>query len=223
MTRIAVISDVHGDVHALQTALRWIDKLGCDQVLCAGDLVDYGLFPDETLDLLQKRAIPCIRGNHDRWAVHIGSSGRLTDRSGWSLLKRSLRFLASLPLSWEETIDGARLAMHHASPGSDMAGILPAETAGSELRRALDKAEADILIVGHTHVACRLPAPGGGIVVNPGSLLCNPAAEYGGEPSEQGAVPPNPAGGTFGVLELPSLTFTVYRVATGDQVLRGPE
>lgn len=218
MTRIAVISDVHADVHALQTALRWIDKMGCDRILCAGDLVDYGCFPDETLDLLQQRAIPCIRGNHDRWAVQVGSSGRVTDRSGWSLRKRSLRFLADLPPSWETTVEGVRVAMHHASPGSDMAGMLPGETTGSDLRRALDKAAADVLIVGHTHVACRLLVPDGGIVVNPGSLLCNPAAEYGGEPSDDGAVPPNPAGGTFGVLELPSLDFTVYQAATGRPV-----
>jgi predicted phosphodiesterase len=40
--RIAIISDVHGDLHALQDALRKIERLRCDEIVCAGDLVDFG-------------------------------------------------------------------------------------------------------------------------------------------------------------------------------------
>lgn len=46
---IAVISDVHADVHSLDAALQQIRDLGCDQIVCAGDLVDFGLFPEETI------------------------------------------------------------------------------------------------------------------------------------------------------------------------------
>jgi predicted phosphodiesterase len=66
MTRLAIVTDVHADVHALRDALAQIDKLGVDQILCCGDLVDYGLFPDETLTLVRERRIVTIRGNHDR-------------------------------------------------------------------------------------------------------------------------------------------------------------
>src|SRR5580658_692973 len=44
MSRLAIVSDVHADVHALRDALAQIERLGCDAVVCAGDLVDYGLF-----------------------------------------------------------------------------------------------------------------------------------------------------------------------------------
>ena len=67
--RLGVVSDVHGDVHALVDALRVIDAMGCDAIVCAGDCVDYGLFVEETLALLARRAIPTVRGNHDRWAL----------------------------------------------------------------------------------------------------------------------------------------------------------
>jgi predicted phosphodiesterase len=65
MTRLAVITDVHADVHALRDALVQIDDLNIDQVLCCGDLIDYGLFPEETLTLLEEREVVAIRGNHD--------------------------------------------------------------------------------------------------------------------------------------------------------------
>ena len=46
MALIAIISDVHADVHALQDAPALIDRLGCSRIVCAGDLVDYGLYAD---------------------------------------------------------------------------------------------------------------------------------------------------------------------------------
>ena len=52
MYRIAILSDVHADVHALTDALAAIDRMHCDAVVCAGDVVDFGLFPDETIALL---------------------------------------------------------------------------------------------------------------------------------------------------------------------------
>lgn len=56
--RIAFISDVHADLHALIDAIEQSTKLGCDQIVCAGDIVDGGLFPQETIDLLIENKIP---------------------------------------------------------------------------------------------------------------------------------------------------------------------
>jgi len=47
--RLAILSDVHADVHALTDALATIGRMGCDAIVCAGDVLDYGLFPDETI------------------------------------------------------------------------------------------------------------------------------------------------------------------------------
>ena len=224
MMRLAVLSDVHADAHALRDALAQIDRLGCYPIVCAGDLIDWGLFPEETISIMRERKIPCVRGNHDAWAVHEGH-----DMSGWDLTDRSIAFLESLPPSWSKIIDGVRVVVWHARPGSDMDGILP-DIPPADLRRIMKKAGADVLIVGHTHLRFRLEVPGGGIVVNPGALLRAPAhpmddAMLYDPVAGKFVQAPAPGGGTFGVLELPSRTFTVHRASDGEELPlddRGP-
>ena len=114
--RLGIVTDVHGDVHALADALAQIDRLGCDQIVCCGDVVDYGLFPDETIDLLAGRRIPTVRGNHDRWAIE-GSSAT---GGGWDLSKASRRFLASLPTEWR--IEHGGLSMNLETYQASIAG-----------------------------------------------------------------------------------------------------
>ena len=53
--KLAIISDLHADLHALRDALTHIDRLGCDAIVCAGDVVDIGVFPEETIALLVER------------------------------------------------------------------------------------------------------------------------------------------------------------------------
>ena len=70
MTKLAVISDVHADLHALRDALAQIDKLGIDLIVSCGDVIDYGLFPEETLTLLRERRVPCIKTRQPLTAGH---------------------------------------------------------------------------------------------------------------------------------------------------------
>ncbi|MBI2896497.1 MAG: metallophosphoesterase family protein, partial [Deltaproteobacteria bacterium] len=122
---------------------------------------------------------------------------------GWDLTSRAVRFLDDLPPSWSRTIEGIRVVVWHARPGSDMDGVYPDDAAPADLLRLLKAADADVLIIGHTHVPFRLGTRRG-LIVNPGSLLRDPA------------VPMDiPTGGTFGVLELPSLDFTVHTAVDG--------
>ncbi len=144
--KLAITTDVHADVHALRDALAQIERLGCDEIVCAGDLLDWGRFPERTIALLQERRIPTIRGNHDRWAVSEGH-----DTSGWDLTPRAFAFLEGLPASWTRTIDDVRVAVWHARVKSDMKGIYP-DAPATELASQLDRAEADVLVVGHTHL-----------------------------------------------------------------------
>lgn len=218
MKRLAIITDVHADVHALQDALVQIERLGCDEIVCAGDILDWGLFPEETIALLQERRIPTIQGNHDRWAVQEGR-----DTSGWDLTTAATAWLAKLPTSWVRTIQGVRVVAWHARPGSDIKGIYPDILDGGLASMLLDRAEADVLIVGHTHLPFARFV-GGRLICNPGALLRDPAHPMGGgmffdRASDKFFVPPPaPEGGTFGVLELPSLVFTVHRARDGAEV-----
>src|SRR5688500_12861761 len=61
----AVITDVHGNLPALEAALARIEELGIERVWCGGDLVGYGPHPNEVCELIQRRGIPTIYGNYD--------------------------------------------------------------------------------------------------------------------------------------------------------------
>ena len=63
--RVAVITDIHANLPALEAALARIDELGIERVYCGGDLVGYGPHPNEVCALIQERGIPTIYGNYD--------------------------------------------------------------------------------------------------------------------------------------------------------------
>jgi putative phosphoesterase len=207
VTKLAVITDVHADVHALRDALVQIDRLGVEQILCCGDLIDYGLFPEETLALLRERKVACIRGNHDRWAVRDGR-----DMGGWDLTATAITYLESLPTFWRALIDGVRVVLAHARPASDMNGIGD-DVPEHELEAILSDAAADVLIIGHTHVPFVRRVGGFKRVVNPGALLRDPA------PGVEVATP-----GTFAIVEVALGRVglvEIRRAATGDVVISG--
>ena len=198
MTRLAIITDVHADVHALRDALAQIDKLSVDLILCCGDLVDYGLFPEETLALLHERRVIAICGNHDRWAIKDGH-----DTSGWDLTAESISYLESLPTYWRRLIDGVRVVLAHGRPASDMQGIA-SDAPDAELKAILSDAAADVLIVGHTHVPFVRRLGDGRIVANPGALLRDPA------PGVEVTTP-----GTFAIVDVLTREITIRRARDG--------
>jgi len=73
MPLVALISDVHGNLPALEAVVKKIDTFKPDQWVCLGDVVGYGPFPSECIDLIRSRNIPTVMGNHD-----AGVSGNLT-------------------------------------------------------------------------------------------------------------------------------------------------
>ncbi len=209
--KLGIITDIHADLGALQAALQRMDDMGVDLILCAGDIVDGGAQPEQVIFLLRERLIPCISGNHDRWAVRRqkdGQPGHEGDAQKLMLKPETVDWLAKLPAKWSRTIEGVRVVVVHGSPRSDMDGMYPDAT-DADLESWLRQAEADVLIAGHTHVPLMLHAPGGKLVVNPGALW------RGAERSEAVMMLVDPSGGPskdaeraqggcFGVLELPS-------------------
>jgi putative phosphoesterase len=198
MTHLAFISDVHADVHALRDALRRIDELGIESVYCCGDLLDYGLFPEETLSLLRERDVQCVRGNHDRWALKPGG-----DADAWDLSDDAMAFLRSLPTERRLAVNGMRVLVTHARPGNDMQGIFK-DASAEELGTIISAAKADVLVVGHTHVPFIRRLDDGRIVMNPGALLRDPGP---------GCELPTP--GTFGEIDVLIRNFSIHQVARG--------
>ena len=102
-----------------------------------------------------ERNIPCVRGNHDRWALGQGradspcaTDGQELDATGWDLSGRALRYLASLPESLHFVEDGVRFHVCHGSPRSDMDGVCPDRPSTATLEESLDRGNhADIPII----------------------------------------------------------------------------
>lgn len=214
--RIAILSDIHGDTSALDDALSQIDRLGCDRIVCAGDLVDYGPFPNEVCEQLQVRNIPAIRGNHERWALEEGDT---TDGTA-TLRRATLDYLATLPTHLDLQADGLRVAIHHARPFDDMRGIDADEADAADVMGWLTEASADVLIVGHTHRSFCLQTAAG-LVVNPGALLRRAHEMFDDTwlydaASRSYGRGPALGGGVFGVLDLPT-TFDVVSARTGEK------
>jgi predicted phosphodiesterase len=67
--KFAIISDVHGNLAALESVLSYLESRNIDRIYCLGDVVGYGPHPAECLRLIRKRQIPCLRGNHEAYAL----------------------------------------------------------------------------------------------------------------------------------------------------------
>jgi predicted phosphodiesterase len=226
---VGVLADVHGDIFALDAALGRLYGMGCDPIFCAGDLIEMEPFGEEVIERLKsEKNVICIKGNHERWALERRRR-RKDARSffepcniadyvggGIDLSREAIAWLATLPGHWEGELEGIRVAMWHGRPGSDMEGI-EREKTGPELRhRLLEQAHAQILIVGHPHLEFELV-----VNVPPGKIL-NPGACCGKAYVYRQAgplmVPDEFRPATFGVLELPSMRFEVYRALDGERV-----
>ena len=69
MNKIAIISDIHGNLHALQAVLSRLSEFELSQIVCLGDVVGYGPFPERCLDLVVRHCSVIIQGNHDEAAI----------------------------------------------------------------------------------------------------------------------------------------------------------
>ncbi len=117
MERVALISDIHGNLTALNEVLREIAERGITRIICLGDLVGKGPRSDAVLDACRERCERVIRGN---WDDFIGND---TTRSSllWyqaQLGRERLDYLKALPLSIDITVSGRQIRLFHASQES---------------------------------------------------------------------------------------------------------
>ena len=169
--RVAIFSDVHGNLLALEAVLAEIGARGpFDQIINAGDLAFGGPRPREALDLLMQRSYPTIMGNTDVWLAGIEPSG--SDVVAWArrrLETRHEEFLGRLPRSNRITPPGGPpLVVVHATPTS-LSDVLDPQAAPGIVERMFAEAETKALVYGHIHRAY-VREVAGGLVVNSGSV-----------------------------------------------------
>jgi predicted phosphodiesterase len=151
--RIAVVSDIHGNLDALTQCLKDIDRSGVDRIVNLGDAIGYGPQPEEVFGLLEKKGIPNILGNHEMAAIDIDFRSDFSPQAIISL-ERTLAFLTSASLSYIaglpycRNMEGA-LMVHGCPPDSPT--IYLNHMSLSEIKATFASNNFDIAFAGHTH------------------------------------------------------------------------
>ncbi len=176
--RIGLVSDVHCNVPALTRALDLLED--CAEVLCAGDLVYQFRFSNEVLALLRDRDVRAIVGNHDK-SILVTPDHPL--RSSTTVDPGALSYLASLPGRLALELPRIKLAMFHGAPWDDDAEphayyVYPQHR--QDMARVAQEADADVIVLGHSHVPFAVEV-GGKLIVNPGA--CGEPCPGTGAPS----------------------------------------
>jgi predicted phosphodiesterase len=177
--RVAFISDIHGNLLALESVLRELERERFDRLVCLGD-VAVGPQPHETIVRLRELDCPVVMGNWDAWFLtgmprveendEVGR--RLVEIGAWwadDLTDEDRGFLASFETLLElQLSDGATMLCFHGSPRSYNDWIF-ATTPDDEVARMFEGRAATVLVGGHTHLQMvrRFESS---VIVNPGSV-----------------------------------------------------
>lgn len=178
--RLAVISDIHGNLLALEAVLADIATRGVDATINLGDCVTGPLWPRETFERLEALALPTVRGNHDR-AILDKPAGEMPPaglfaREALSHAQRAA--LHALPATLQFTPE---ILAVHGTPADDSTYLLEEMTDDGRLapiRRAVlrerlgDALHAPVVLCGHSHRQAVVVGPEGGLILNPGSVGC---------------------------------------------------
>jgi putative phosphoesterase len=182
MDRVAVITDIHANLPALEAVLEAIEWADVEAVYCGGDLVGYGPHPNEVCQLIEEGAIPTIYGNYDyaigRDLEDCGCAYRdQRDRElgqlsvEWTLAhtdRRSKDLMRGLPFDLRFELGGKRVRLVHGSPRK-VNEYLFADKPVSTFERIAAGADCDVLVFGHTHQPW-VREYGGVLFVNCGSV-----------------------------------------------------
>ncbi len=181
--RIAVFTDAHGNLPALEAALAAIERAGCDVIYHTGDAIGIGPYPAECLDrLLHTPRARCVMGNHDAWFARglpqpqppWMSDGEVAHQR-WvhAALDPALRpLVARWPYVIEEEWAGIRCAFLHyglEASGHDFAAVVPQPRAAT-LDPLFAPYRAALVFYGHDHTASDVQ--GQGRYISPSSLGC---------------------------------------------------
>jgi predicted phosphodiesterase len=151
--RIALISDVHGNLPAFQAALRAIDEEGVDGIWCLGDLVGYGAQPNECVELAAKTVDLCLIGNHDMVVIDQLDIDDFSANAAAAALwtKEELGSDARAYLEKLKPLDEEQaLGLYHASPRDPVWEYVLSAMAADD---CFDAMEPRVGAIGHSHVA----------------------------------------------------------------------
>lgn len=172
--KILIISDIHGNIAALNAI-----RENADMVFCLGDMVNYGPYPGECIKKIRGMTDKIVRGNHDHAIgnnLGCGCSEKYSELSNAgkgftiaTLNNDEKSFLGNLPLTLNLQSAGKRFFFSHASPSGDLHKYLRPNVKDAEFITESEGITANVVFLGHTHLAM-VREINGITYINPGSV-----------------------------------------------------
>lgn len=182
--KIAVISDIHGNMHALEAVLEDIKKENCEKIFCLGDLAMAGPEPVKAIALIKKLydggKLELIQGNTDEMIANYEQFGEKV-KAAFPIMGNALEndvkiipvhlkeFLKNLPKQKKLTIEGIKVLLVHGSPRKNDENILP-DLPLVQVEEMVAGIDADLILCGHTHIPCGYQTTSKQTIVNDGSV-----------------------------------------------------
>ena len=183
--KIAVISDIHGNMEAIEAVMNDIEKQGCEKIFVLGDYAMAGPNPKEAVEYFMKHEsdpkFVMIQGNTDLMIVDYNFDLYDELKEKAPIMAEALKndssilnafekvFLKRLPIQKEVFIDGVSFLLVHGSPRKNNEDILP-DTPIMEVEEMIKNTDANVILCGHTHIPCGFQTETKKTVVNAGSI-----------------------------------------------------
>ena len=183
MNQITIFGDIHGNIPALEAVFADMDQRELKILYCLGDLVGYGVWPNEVIAAVRERNIPTIMGNYDQGV------GQDSDDCGCAYRTKEAQALGERSIAWSNAhttaenkaylrelvdkipvqIGDLKVVMVHGSPRK-INEYLYEDRPEASLERILDLVDADVLVCGHTHLPYHRQLGSGRHIINAGSV-----------------------------------------------------
>jgi len=221
--KLALISEVHANVEALQATLNDIAPQSVDRIVCLGDIVGYNTNPGECIALLRDVRALCIAGNHDRAVCGQITTETFSNTAAhavaWTrerLMSEDLAFLAGLPLKAD--IEGELIAVHgalHPETGCEIVRLDNDENRALSFKALMaHPSGARLCAFGHTHEVAIHEFRNGRTVLRPEEeVRLRDDAYYLINPGTVGAPRGTDCRATYMIVDLARRTATIRRIA----------
>lgn len=185
--KVAIVSDIHGNIEAFRAVIVQAHKLKCESMLVLGDILGYYYHPREIFEEIDLWNHHIIAGNHERIFLkylenNLEYNQLINYNYGSSFSQAALNFNMELIHKIEKldteksiTIDGLKILLTHGSPMNMDQYIYP--DVSIELLDAVKAYNYDVILMGHTHYPCVFNSEGK-LIINPGSV--GQSRVYGG-------------------------------------------
>lgn len=172
--RLAVVSDIHGNLRALEAVHAEIKAAAPDVIVNLGDCLSAPLWPEETAQYLMAENWLTVRGNHDRWLSNPTEPHDLDEMLRPELSAATMGWLANLPATANLDDD---ILLCHGSPSSDEVFLLEEEgedflypSNATQVQAKLGDCSAKLVLCGHSHTPRLVCMADGPTILNPGSI-----------------------------------------------------